>query len=66
MKAEDVATTYVALPCETANAENGGLQTGVTDITESANVKAYKVIENGEIYIIYGDRKFNVMGAEVK
>ena len=25
-----------------------------------------KVIENGEIRIIYGDRKFNVMGAEVK
>ena len=66
VKAEDVATTYVALPCETANAENGGLTTGIVDITEGSNMKAYKVIENGEIRIIYGDRKFNVMGAEVK
>ncbi len=60
--------SYVALignPAEYVD-PNNGLQTGVTDITESANVKAYKVIENGEIYIIYGDRKFNVMGAEVK
>ena len=66
VKAEDVATTYVALPCETANASQGGLTTGIVDITEGSNMKAYKVIENGEIRIIYGDRKFNVMGAEVK
>ncbi|MGM9869327.1 MAG: chitobiase/beta-hexosaminidase C-terminal domain-containing protein [Sodaliphilus sp.] len=65
VKAEE-ATTYVALPCETANAENGGLATGIVDITEGSNMKAYKVIENGEIRIIYGKRKFNVMGAEVK
>ena len=71
LNAQDVASapadeTYVALTCKTA--KKGGLElvTSVTDITESANVKAYKVIENGEIYIIYGDRKFNVMGAEVK
>ena len=71
LNAQDVASapadeTYVALTCKTA--KKGGLElvTSVTDITESANVKAYKVIENGEIRIIYGDRKFNVMGAEVK
>ena len=65
VKAEE-ATTYVALPCATSDASQGGLTTGIVDITEGSNVKAYKVIENGEIYIIYGDRKFNVMGAEAK
>lgn len=65
VKAEE-ATTYVALPCATSDASQGGLTTGIVDITEGSNMKAYKVIENGEIYIIYGDRKFNVMGAEVK
>ena len=58
--------TYVALTCETVYKQGLQLATSVTDITESANMKAYKVIENGEIRIIYGDRKFNVMGAEVK
>ena len=58
--------TYVALTCETAVKDGLNLTTSIVDVTESANVKAYKVIENGEIYIIYGDRKFNVMGAEVK
>ncbi len=65
VKAEE-ATTYVALPCATSDASQGGLTTGIVDITEGSNMKAYKVIENGEIRIIYGDRKFNVMGAEVK
>ena len=58
--------TYVALTCKTADKQGLQLTTSIVDVTESANVKAYKVIENGEIYIIYGDRKFNVMGAEVK
>ena len=58
--------TYVALTCGTADKQGLQLTTSIVDVTESANVKAYKVIENGEIYIIYGDRKFNVMGAEVK
>ncbi|MDD6900779.1 MAG: hypothetical protein PUE25_02995 [bacterium] len=71
LNAQDVASapadeTYVALTCETADKQGLQLETSIVDITESANVKAYKVIENGEIYIIYGDRKFNVMGAEVK
>ena len=63
---ENSAAIYVALPCTTSTGSYGGLHTSIVDVTESANVKAYKVIENGEIYIIYGDRKFNVMGAEVK
>ena len=58
--------TYVALTCGTADKQGLQLTTSIVDVTESANVKAYKVIENGEIRIIYGDRKFNVMGAEVK
>ena len=58
--------TYVALTCGTDDQQGLQLTTSIVDVTESANVKAYKVIENGEIYIIYGDRKFNVMGAEVK
>jgi hypothetical protein len=31
---------------------------------ETVDVK--KVIENGQVYIIKGDAKFNVLGAEVK
>lgn len=58
--------TYVALTCGTADKQGLQLETSIVDVTESANMKAYKVIENGEIRIIYGDRKFNVMGAEVK
>ncbi|MDO4511771.1 MAG: hypothetical protein Q4B68_08150 [Bacteroidales bacterium] len=38
----------------------------VNDITAADAAKTYKVIENGQIYIIAGDKKFNVMGAEVK
>lgn len=39
---------------------------GVNDITATGEVKARKVIENGQVYIIAGDKKYNVMGAEVK
>ena len=39
---------------------------GVNDITATGEVKARKVIENGQIYIIAGDKKYNVMGAQVK
>ena len=39
---------------------------GVNDITAAGEVKARKVIENGQIYITAGDKKYNVMGAEVK
>lgn len=45
--------------------EEAPTPTGVTDVTAKA-VKAQKVIENGQIYIIAGDKKFNIMGVEVK
>ena len=39
--------------------------TGISDVTaKKAEVK--KVIENGQIYIINGDAKYNVMGAQAK
>lgn len=58
--------TYVALNGKPADYTiNEGIVTGVTDITTLAP-RARKVIENGEIHIICGDRKFNVMGAEIR
>ncbi len=39
---------------------------GINDVTAAKEVKARKVIENGQVYIIAGDKKYNVMGAEVK
>lgn len=58
--------TYVALNGNSADYIKGGsISTGVTDITTLAP-RARKVIENGEIHIIYGDRKYNVMGAEIR
>ena len=39
---------------------------GIQDVTSANVVKAQKVIENGQIYIIASDKKYNVMGAEVK
>lgn len=58
--------TYVALNGNPADyIIEGSIQTGVTDINTLAP-RARKVIENGEIHIIYGDRKFNVMGAEIR
>lgn len=58
--------TYVALNGITADYTiDGSITTGVTDITTLAP-RARKVIENGEIHIICGDRKYNVMGAEIR
>lgn len=58
--------TYVALYGNSANyIKEGSIQTGVTDINTLAP-RARKVIENGEIHIICGDRKYNVMGAEIR
>lgn len=58
--------TYVALYGNSADyIKEGSISTGVTDITTLAP-RARKVIENGEIHIIYGDRKYNVMGAEIR
>lgn len=58
--------TYVALNGNPADyIKEGSIQTGVTDINTLAP-RARKVIENGEIHIICGDRKYNVMGAEIR
>lgn len=58
--------TYVALYGNPADyIKEGSISTGVTDITTLAP-RARKVIENGEIHIICGDRKYNVMGAEIR
>lgn len=58
--------TYVALNGNPADyIIEGSISTGVTDITNLAP-RARKVIENGEIHIICGDRKFNVVGAEIR
>lgn len=39
---------------------------GVTDIATPADTKAQKVIENGQVIIVKGDKKYSVMGAEIK
>ena len=58
--------TYVALNGNPADYTiEGSITTGVTDINTLAP-RARKVIENGEIHIICGDRKYNVMGAEIR
>lgn len=58
--------TYVALNGNPADyIIEGSIQTGVTDINTLAP-RARKVIENGEIHIICGDHKYNVMGAEIR
>lgn len=58
--------TYVALNGIKADRTiENGIATGVTDINTLAP-RARKVIENGEIHIICGDRKYNVMGAEIR
>lgn len=58
--------TYVALYGNPADyIIEGSISTGVTDINTLAP-RARKVIENGEIHIICGDRKYNVMGAEIR
>lgn len=40
--------------------------TGVNDITTTANTKAQKVIENGQVLIIKDGKKYNLLGAEVE
>lgn len=39
---------------------------GINDVKATDATKAQKVVENGQIYILVGDKKYNVMGAEVK
>ena len=40
--------------------------TGINDVKATEATKARKVIENGQIFIVAGDKKFNIMGVEVK
>jgi len=44
----------------------GSVPTAITDVTTTKAVKTVKVIENGQVYIIAGDKKYNAMGVEVK
>ena len=47
-------------------AKQGKEPTGINDVKAADAQKAQKVVENGQIYILIGDKKYNVMGAEVK
>ncbi|MGM9859337.1 MAG: hypothetical protein ACI31C_01135 [Muribaculaceae bacterium] len=38
---------------------------GINDVTVKCEVEVKKVIENGQIYIIKGDAKYNLMGVQV-
>ena len=40
--------------------------TGIDGVSAKTDVKAKKIIENGQIYILRGDKKFNAFGVEVK
>lgn len=40
--------------------------TGVNDITTTANTKAQKVVENGQVLIIKDGKKYNLLGNQVK
>lgn len=40
--------------------------TGVSDITTTANTKAQKVVENGQVLIIKDAKKYNLLGNQVK
>ena len=45
--------------------EEKGIITGVNDITVDG-VKVYKVIENGQVIIVRGSERFNIMGQPVR
>ena len=40
--------------------------TAITDVTATKTAKVVKVVENGQVYILSGDKKYNMMGVEVK
>ena len=42
------------------------MPTGVNDITTTANTKAQKMIENGQVLIIKDGKKYNLLGNQVK
>ena len=65
---DNKATLYIY-----ANNNGYGCYTLTIDDTQSAvenvgveNIDVKKVVENGQVYIIKGDAKFNLLGAEVK
>ena len=44
-----------------------GTVSGINDVTTNiGGVKAHKVVENGQVLVVVGDKKYNMMGAEVK
>lgn len=42
------------------------MPTGVSDITTTANTKAQKAVENGQVFIIKDGKKYNLLGNQVK
>ncbi len=40
--------------------------TAINDVTTTKATKTVKVVENGQVYIIAGDKKYNMQGVEVK
>lgn len=43
-----------------------GTISGINDVTTIGGAKAHKVVENGQVLVVVGDKKYNMMGAEVK
>ena len=44
-----------------------GTVSGINDVTTTiGGVKAHKVVENGQVLVVVGDKKYNMMGAQVK
>ncbi|MDO4511270.1 MAG: hypothetical protein Q4B68_05570 [Bacteroidales bacterium] len=60
-----IADPTTQVPCPENQLFTVATPTAVTDIN-CAKVATKKVIENGQVVIIKGDKKYNVMGAEVK
>lgn len=50
----------------TISIEKNDIVTGIDDITVNNAVKAYKTIENGQVIIVRGDQRFNIMGQPVR
>lgn len=60
-----IAEPTAEVQCRIEDLFSVSVSTGVTDIT-TTEVKAQKVIENGQVVIVKGDKKYNTMGAEIK
>ena len=66
---ENEAIIYQYVPggyCAVYSFKIAAEQTGINDVNAANDVKVRKVYENGQVYIIKGDVKYNVMGAQVK